>query len=357
MKAGCRPVVIVTLLLAAAAQAQLAQSVGHPPAPLFASDDELGITLRLPLKSLLRQRLRGPEVEGTLLVTSPGPPPQPLDVKIRPRGHKRLEICPFPPLRLNFRRGQVEGTLFAGQNRVKLVTLCRDTASYRGYLELEHFVYRMYGEIGDAAFRVRRSRMRYLDTERDDEPREASAFFLEPIEGVAERLGSQAVTVPGLRLEQLEPRALTRLALFQFMIGNTDWAATQPTLGEESCCHNADVLALPGDPPSFVLVPFDFDHAGIVAAEYAKPDERLGIRSVRERLYRGFCATNGYLDETIAAFNSARPAIETLLEERRLAADVRAATASYLARSYEILNDEREKQRQIIDRCLGSPDR
>jgi hypothetical protein len=248
----------------------------------------------------------------------------------------------------------VADTAFAGQDRLKLVTQCRESESHARYLELEYFAYRMYEQVAEAAFQVRWSKVRYVDTERDDEERVAPAFFLEPIGIVAERLGLQAVAVPSLRLEQLDPRALARLALFQFMIGNTDWAVTQPTSGENACCHNGDVLARPGNPGSVVIVPFDFDHAGIVDAAYAKPDERLGIRSVRERLYRGFCATNGYLDETIAAFNAARPAIEALLEERPLTPETRAAAASYLAESYDILNHEHEKQRQIVERCLGS---
>lgn len=350
MKAGCRASVIVSLLLWVAA-APKAQSAGDASAPLFAGDDELEIELRLPLKRLLRQRSQGFEVEGALLVTGTA---NPLDVEITPRGHKRLEICAFPPLRLNFRRSQVADSAFAGHDRLKLVTLCRDSERHARYLELEYLAYRMYEQVAEAAFRVRWSNMRYVDSERDDEALMAPAFFLEPVAGVAERLGLEAVAVPSLRLEQIDPRALARLALFQFMIGNTDWAVTQPTLGEDVCCHNGDVLARPGSPGSFVIVPFDFDHAGIVDADYAKPDERLGIRSVRERLYRGFCATNGYLDETIAAFNAARPAIEALLEERPLTPETRAAAASYLAESYEILNHEQQKQRQIVDRCLGA---
>lgn len=354
MSAACRWLGINLLLLAAATQSPVAVAAAGGPALLFASDDEVEITLELPLRTLLRQRQSRPNVEGTIVVTAPATQGPPLDVEVATRGHSRLEICSFPPLRLNFRRGRVADTLFADQNRLKLVTLCRDTASYTAYLGLEYLVYRMYGVLTDAAFRVRPARMRYVDTERGDESQVAPAFFIEPIDGVAERLGSRAVSAPRLRLEQLEPRALARLALFQFIIGNTDWAVTQPTLGEDTCCHNGDVLVAPDGSGALVLVPFDFDNAGIVGAEYAKPDERLGIRSVRTRLYRGYCATNGYLDETVAALNVARPAIEALLEEQPLPPAVRAGAASYLARSYEILNDERERERQIVDRCLGS---
>jgi hypothetical protein len=346
-----RPVGVTILLLIAVAPLT-ALSADGAPAPLFASDEEIELTLELPLRRLLQQRASHPAVEGTVVVNDAAAA-LPLDVEVTTRGHSRLELCAFPPLRLNFRRDQVAGTLFAGQNRLKLVTRCRETESYTNYLRLEYFAYRMYGELTEAAFRVRPLHARYVDTERDGAPRTAHAFLVEPIAGVAERLGWQTMAVPRLRLEQLEPRALARLALFQFMIGNTDWAVTQPTLGEDVCCHNGNVLAAPDSTASHVVVPFDFDSAGLVDAEYAKPDERLRIRSVRERLYRGFCATNGYLDETIAAFNAARRAIEDLLEEQPLTPRAHAAAAAYLARSYEIINDEGEKQRQIVDRCLG----
>jgi hypothetical protein len=341
-----------TILLLVAVTPLRALSADGVPAPLFASDDEIALTLELPLRTLLRQRTRHPDVEGTLVVDETAAAP-PLPVEVTTRGHNRLDVCAFPPLRLSVRREQAAGTLFAGQNRLKLVTLCRDSESYANYLRLEHFAYRMYAELSEAAFRVRPIHARYVDTERDGEAYTAPAFFVEPIGGVAARLGWQAIDAPRLRYEQLEPGALARLALFQFMIGNTDWAVTQPTLGEDTCCHNADVLApVPDRTAALVLVPFDFDSAGLVDAVYAKPDERLGIRSVRERLYRGFCATNGYLDETIAAFNAARPAIEALLDDQPLAPKAQAAAAAYLARSYEIINDEREKQRQILSRCL-----
>ena len=94
---------------------------------------------------------------------------QRLDVEVTTRGRQRLETCAFPPLRLDFRRSQVTGTLFAGQNRLKLVTRCRDTRRSEEYLELEYFAYRAYEQVGAAAFRVRPSRMRYVDLERDND--------------------------------------------------------------------------------------------------------------------------------------------------------------------------------------------
>ena len=47
-------------------------------------------------------------------------------VKIRLRGHSRVRVCDFPPLRLNF-PADVDGqSVFAGQDKLKLVTHCRN---------------------------------------------------------------------------------------------------------------------------------------------------------------------------------------------------------------------------------------
>ena len=39
----------------------------------------------------------------------------------------------------------------------------------------------------------------------------------------------------------------------------------------------------------YIPIPYDFDMAGFVNAPYATFDESLGIRSVHERVYKGFC--------------------------------------------------------------------
>ncbi|RPI58797.1 MAG: hypothetical protein EHM50_10140, partial [Lysobacterales bacterium] len=144
---GWRWAGMMTLLLVGAGSSPPALSAGSVPAPLFASDEEVELTLELPLRRLLRQRQSRPVVEGTVVVTGTAA----LDVEVAPRGHHRLDFCRFPPLLLNFRRSEVTDTLFAGQDRLKLVTLCRDTESYTAYLALEYFVYRMYGILSDAA--------------------------------------------------------------------------------------------------------------------------------------------------------------------------------------------------------------
>jgi hypothetical protein len=319
------------------------------PAPLFAGDSDVEITLALPLKTLIRERMERVEVEGIVTLTGSDAAPVRLDVRVSPRGHHRLANCSFPPLRLDFKRAQVEGTLFAEQNRLKLVTPCRLNSANEDYLELEYLVYRMYEQLSDAAFRVRRAHVRYVDTERKGAVSEAAAFFIEPLEGVALRLGLERVAAPRIPLDALDRSRLSALALFQFVIGHTDWSATAAEPGED-CCHNAAVLA-PPEQGGFVLVPYDFDQAGIVDADYAVPNEIFTITSVRQRLYRGFCRTNVHLDETIRVFNDERPELEALLDSARLAQATRNKALRYLEASFEIINDAARREWEIVGRC------
>ncbi len=322
------------------------------PAPLFASDEALELTLTLPLHELVSHARRRPEIEGTLSYENADGNAVDLDVEVTTRGKSRLEYCRFPPIGLNLKRGQVKDTLFAEQNKLKLVTRCRDDDSFEDYLELEYVLYRFYEHVNDYAFRVRPLRMRYVDSERD-EIEEAPAFFLEHKDGLAARVGMHAVDVPRLTTADLRPDVLATVTLFEFMIGNTDWSALAPSGDEDDCCHNGAVLETQDGSEEFVFVPYDFDQAGLIDAVYALPSEKLRIRSVRQRLYRGFCATNAYLDEAIGVFDAARPAAEALIQDARLRDRTREEALEYLAESYEIINDPQRRQSMIVDQSRG----
>lgn len=324
-----------------------------PPAPLFDRNEPLDIELAIPLRTLVNRRARRPEVVGTLTYTEPDGAPVVLEAEVTTRGHSRLDFCSFPPLTVNLRRGQLDGTLFAGQNRLKLVTRCKDLRDYEQYLRLEYVVYRIFAQVSEQAFRVRPLRVAYVDTERDGRTDVAPAFFIEHIDGLAERVGMVPAELPAIDRGDLELRSIALVGLFQFMIGNTDWSATSAADGED-CCHNSDVLApAQGDGP-FVIVPFDFDQAGLINTAYALPNERLGIRSVRERLYRGLCLANDGLDAAIATFNDARDDIASLLADAGLEEGFQREAASYVDEFYTIVNDPARRREEIVESCRGA---
>jgi hypothetical protein len=319
------------------------------PGPLFGSEDVLELTLTAPMKTLVAKRAEYPEVQGVITVAGPGGPLD-LDVDVRTRGKSRLSICTFPPLRLDFKRGQVTDTLFAGQNRLKLATRCKTGDSYGRYLEMEYQLYRVYALLSDIAYRVRPVRMRYVDTERDNEVSEMSGFLIESTEELAARAQMEVLEMPEIQLVDLEVARLATFTLFEYFLGNTDWSVTSKNANDEICCHNSDTLTPIGGGP-IVSVPFDFDQSGIIDTSYALPNERLRITSVRTRKYRGFCSGNEHLDAVIAKFNAARPAIEAVFAGAQLDERTRKSTSDYIAEFYETISDPKLLQREIIDDC------
>src|SRR5882672_97950 len=116
--------------------------------PLFASTDPLPITIAADFRAVTRDRdpnskkrfdaeLRTTRADGRIDV---------MHVKLGTRGHFRLmpRNCDMPPLRVEFEKDEVKGTVFAGQSWLKLGTYCQDTADYEQYTLKEYLTYKIY---------------------------------------------------------------------------------------------------------------------------------------------------------------------------------------------------------------------
>ena len=133
--------------------------------------------------------------------------------------------------------------------------------------------------------------------------------------------------------------------MFQFLIANTDWSMLKGP-GDEGCCHNGKILLEPGTTSDWIVVPYDFDQAGLISTKYASPAPALRIRSVRQRLYRGRCRHNSEVDSTIALFNGKRSEIEKHLIPEELSDSVRSRSTKYVDAFYQIVNDPKKRQKQ-----------
>ena len=134
------------------------------------------------------------------------------------------------------------------------------------------------------------------------------------------------------------------------MIGNTDFSPVAGPPGS-ACCHN---FVLFGDGKEPILpVTYDFDQSGFVDAPYAQPNPRFGIRSVRQRVYRGRCVNNKYLPDSLGRFRDARDELYTLVREQEGLEDgVRMDLLRYMDAFYDIINDPRKVERQMVDKCI-----
>jgi hypothetical protein len=300
---------------------------------------------------LINERPKDRELPGSFSFKGTDGAAIELDVQIRTRGNFRHANCDFPPLYLNFKRSQAEGTLFDQQNKLKMVVHCKDSGRYQESVLREYLAYRILNSLTDRSFRVRLLQVTYVDSE-DRRPRMVrGAFLIEDENRLADRLGMQRLNLFPEGVGALQAGHLNLTSIFQYLIGNTDFS---PILGsQDECCHN-DALFGTGDAP-LIAIPYDFDMSGFVHTPYAMPERGLGITDVRQRRYQGFCVNNRYVEASIAEFLQARGALYALVaDQQALDERVRQELAGYLDEFYETISDPGHVEQEILDRCIGS---
>lgn len=345
-------------LLAAASMLPLSGGVAArepgQPDPLFQTDEVLEIHITGPMSTLIGERPDEEYLPARLSWLEPGGEQMTVDIGIRTRGNYRRQkdTCWVPPLRINFKKSDVEDTLFHKQDAVKLVTHCRDRSSkYEQLLLKEYLIYRMLNVLTDNSYRVRLLKVRYTDTEDDDDDRVAFGVFIEHSKRFAKRTGLDELEVQSTRFTKLEPAYTAITSVFHYMIGNTDYS---PVAGpkDDECCHNADLFAAADG--QVYPVPYDFDMSGMVDAPYATPNPKFKLRSVRQRLYRGHCLHNAFLPDTVQAFQDKRESLYALVSnEPALSNRTAKSMQKYLDSFYDDISDRKRLDREIIRACRG----
>lgn len=331
-------------------------TVSPADAPLFAGHEPLKMVLRAPFDDLFDNRSDdAPELPASMTYVSDTGDSVHLELDVELRGNTRRQrsTCSFPPIRLDFPRSRVSGTVFAGQNRLKLVTQCRESREeYGQYVLLEYLIYRAYNQLTDKSFRVRLLEVTYEDTQGEMDRLTRDAFLIEDDGDVAARHGLDLLEIPEVHPSYMDPRTLNLVEVFQYMIGHTDWSAFQAEPDEDECCHNVKLIGTLQGP--IFPVPYDFDFAGLVNARYAEVNERLGLRSVRDRLYRGLCRPEEFLATTLQHFNVHQDAIMLLFAQQQGLTDrSRRNAIEYLEEFYEIINDPGRVNREFVRTCRG----
>ena len=320
--------------------------------PLFAEDSVVSITLSGPLRAMSRDRADDPEYRpGTLSLAGANAldsgDEEKFEIRIRPRGKSRRDrsVCRFPPLRVNFKKGQVKNTLFAGQNALKLVTHCQTSESFQRYVLKEYLVYRIFNLLTDVSFRVRLLKVTYVDSETNAKPYERFGFFMEHKNRLAIRMGTTVAEPVRIQSAELDPVQASIGELFQYLVSNTDFSFLAAPPGE-TCCHNA--ILLHAEDGKYLPVPYDFDRTGLVDPPSALPDENLGQRTVRDRLFRGFCRPEPYLSDGLAKVQSQRSAIHSLIRgQTDLSSSDQNRMLKFVDDFYRIIDDERDRERKL----------
>ena len=100
-------------------------------------------------------------------------------------------------------------------------------------------------------------------------------------------------------------------------------------------------------------IPYDFDVTGIVDAPYAVPNPRFRLRNVTQRLYRGRCVNNEYLDSTLQLFMDRKQAIYDLPDSvPGLSNKSIKKSRRYINEFYATIESPKRVDRYLVDKCL-----
>jgi len=341
---------VITAVTSAFLATLASADMNKMPDPLFQDDATLQMTISAPLTTLVRERPKDDYLPGVIQYLEADGKVAELDLEIRTRGHFRHQNCDYPPLLLNLRKDQTDGTLFDKQNKLKLVIHCDYSDRYEQVVLREYLAYRILNAVTNMSFRVRLLRVSYVNNEKSSGGQARYGFLIEHKNRLAERYDLKDLEIARTKVSSIQADRLNLTSVFEFLIGNTDFS---PIAGapDDECCHNYVLFG--NDVDQLVAVPYDFDQSGLVDAPYAVPSELLNIRNVRQRVYRGRCVNNTHVLNSLQKFRDSRDAIYALVNEQEgLESRVRDSIVRYIDDFYELINDPRDVERQLINSCI-----
>lgn len=265
------------------------------------------------------------------------------NVQVAARGIARKKICDFPPVKIRFYDQKPENDSLADINELKLVVSCKNTNLDEEWVQKEYLVYELYNIVSDQSFRVKPATVKFGNPQKRGGGLKSFCFFIESEKELAARLNALPVKSKVLNSKNLDTAAYDRMCLFQYMVGNTDWSVRGR--------HNIKILYLLPYGPN-IPVPYDFDYAGVVATEYAVPNNKLPIQNVQERFYMGRCRDAAYYRELFNLFLSKKKALFQHCENANvLPKGARKEMAGYLEEFFDILENPRLAQKEILENC------
>lgn len=306
-------------------------------------DSAVDLYLTADWKEIQKNKKDKAYVPAKVIIVSANKDSLKLEAKVRTRGHMRLDICSFPPLKLKFEKGELSTHHLSSFNEMDIVNHCEESDMHDQLLLREYLAYKLWELVSPYYFKVQLIRLHYLKPDGTQAYKSGYAFLMENTEELVARLGARRNKTPVISSSAVEKEPMLRVALFEYMIGNTDWYITNR--------HNLEFVAIPGF-NVLVPIPYDFDYSGLVSAPYAAHHASIDLPSVTTRYYQGKCATEGEVHSTLKSFLDQKEKILMMphhiqgLSEKSINYSV-----SYLKEFYDIIENQKKLENLIIEHC------
>ncbi len=275
----------------------------------FADTSIIEMKLTTDLRKLSSEKAKPSNQEATIEWLSQDTTKQVVEpILIRPRGNFRKANCRFASVMIDFKTDKESTSRLKNLKQMKMVGPCGNNKEANQLLLREYLAYKIYNELTDLSFKVRLTKVVFTDAKNKVKPFENYVFFIEDIDDLAQRNDFIEKKGPGVLTEQTNRSHTTLVSVFEYMIGNTDWAVPNK--------HNLKLIVPEKDTFSLpYVVPYDFDFSGLVNAPYAFPNEIFSIERVTDRLYRGFPRRMDEIRAVATHFNSKEAPILKIVQD------------------------------------------
>ncbi len=277
------------------------------PPDFFDQTEPLELTLEFDIKKYMNEKAKEEYLPAKLTYFVNDSSEIEKNVRIRARGISRQRHCRLPPFWLNIKESNIIDDYISDSKKIKVVTLCRNGNEYTKYLLNEYIIYRLYNIITDKSFKVRLLRINYIDTGKRNKESESWAFMIEPENLLAKRLDAFDIKIDYLNYKHTDSMSADIMCFFQYMIGNTDFTVNGR--------HNVKLFKYKDiAKPLLIPIPYDFDFAGLVNADYANPAEILDMESVTERYFLGLCRSDYQYLKVINIFEAKKDEMYSFID-------------------------------------------
>ena len=325
----------------------LVREASTPSYGLFENEAPLEISLQFNLSTYLRTKPKDEYMKGKITFHPGRADSMTRDIRLRTRGIFRNVECYYAPLELNFKNADFGYSDLDSIRKLKLVPQCKPDSESEKNVLIEYLIYKMFSAMTDTSFRVRLLTVNYIDSENKKKPFKQFGFFIEPVQMLAGRTNSIEIESRALNQKTIYPRMIDRIAIFNYMIGNFDWAVPNQ--------HNIKVFK----PLVFdtvylaAAVPYDFDFTGLVDAEYAVPDDKItGTTSITERIFLGVCRSREVYQKDLEEFLEKKEEFYRLINEfPYLNAKQKKNMIYYLDTFYELCTGKQKILNVFLKSC------
>jgi hypothetical protein len=266
-----------------------------------------------------------------------------IPAKVRTRGNMRLEICSLPPLKVKFEKSDLAQHQLSPLNELDLVQPCHEDQQYYQYILKEYLAYKLWELVSPYYFRTQLVEIHYTNPDGSDAHDPSYGYFVENTEELVERLAGRRNKTPVISSNAVDKAPMLTVALFEFMIGNTDWFIQNR--------HNLEFVVIPGH-SLLVPIPYDFDYSGLVDATYAAHHESLGLTSITSRYYQGWCFPDEEVEKALSVFHAQKDNILAMPYRIQGLSQKSADQArAYLAIFFDIIENPKKLNNQVLQHC------